>query len=54
LLQENKNLKDDLEKTNRKNTGGQAQIVLLERTVRGLEEDNTRLANMYEQVSKSN
>lgn len=27
--------------------------MLLERTIRGLEEDNTRLANMYEQVAKS-
>ena len=28
--------------------------MLLQRTVRGLEEDNSRLAQMYEQVSKSN
>lgn len=38
----------------RSGTGSQAQMVLLERTVRGLEEDNTRLASMYEQLSKSN
>lgn len=53
LLGENKDLKGDIESLKRTNASGLQQTVLLQRQVRGLTEDNERLANMYSTLTKS-
>ena len=51
LLQENSDLKKDVESMKRHLDAQKAQEALLNRQIRGLEEDNTRMANMYAQLT---
>lgn len=51
LLMENSDLKKDVDSLKRYIDAQKAQEALLSRQIRGLEEDNTRIANMYAQLT---
>ena len=51
LLVENSDLKKDVDSLKRYIDAQKAQEALLSRQIRGLEEDNTRIANMYAQLT---
>ena len=51
LLMENLDLKKDVDSLKRYIDAQKAQEALLSRQIRGLEEDNTRIANMYAQLT---
>ena len=51
LLLENSDLKKDVDSLKRYIDAQKSQEALLSRQIRGLEEDNTRIANMYAQLT---
>lgn len=51
LLMENSDLKKDVDSLKRYIDAQKAQEALLSRQIRGLEEDNKRIANMYAQLT---
>ena len=51
LLMENSDLKKDVDSLKRYIDAQKSQEALLNRQIRGLEEDNTRIANMYAQLT---
>ena len=51
LLMENSDLKKDVDSLKRYIDAQKAQEALLSRQIRGLEEDNTRIVNMYAQLT---
>lgn len=51
LLMENSDLKKDVDSLKRYIDAQKSQEALLSRQIRGLEEDNTRIANMYAQLT---